>query len=68
MYFMIYSFGMTTLQQKEVKRQVSAALREVRSDPDFGLQPSVLLRHKLEASRRDIRAGRSRNLREYLRA
>ncbi len=59
---------MTTAQKTEIKKAVSTALREIFSDPDYGLELSATFKRKLEASRRDIRAGRTRNLREYLRA
>lgn len=58
---------MTTAQKIEIKKAVSAALREIFSDPDFGLELRVAFKRKLEASRRDIKVGRVRDLHEYLR-
>jgi hypothetical protein len=58
---------MTTTQKMEIKKAVSAALREIFSDPDYGLGLTAAFKRKLEASERDIRTGRTLDLREYLR-
>jgi len=59
---------MTTAQKMEIKKAVSAALREIFSDPDYGLELKESFKRKLEKSRQDVRAGRTRDLREFLRS
>ena len=58
---------MTTVQKKEIKKAVSAALREIFNDPDYGLELTAAFKRKLEVARRDVKAGRTRDLREFLR-
>ena len=58
---------MTTAQKTEIKKAVNAALREIFSDPDYGLELKESFKRKLEKSRREAAAGKGTDLREFLR-
>lgn len=57
---------MTTVQKVEIKKAVNAALREILSDPDYGLRLTAPFKRKLAQSRKEVANGRTLDLRTYL--
>ena len=57
---------MTTAQKSEIKKAVNAALREIFSDPDYGLELTSGFKRKLGKARKEIAKGRTLNLRTLL--
>jgi len=56
----------TQVTQKETRKQVAGAFREILSDPDFGatLRPELIRR--LQKSIRSAKKGKSSDLRAFL--
>ncbi|MDO8518265.1 MAG: hypothetical protein Q7S26_03185 [bacterium] len=57
---------MTTAIKKEIQKEVNVALREVLSDPEVSAELSTLFIQRLKTSIRSTKAGRTRDLRSYL--
>lgn len=63
---MLYCARMTTAQKTEIKKAVSAALREIFSDPDYGLELKPSFKRKLKKSMESAKKGHVRDLKEFL--
>ena len=57
---------MTTAQKTEIKKAVNAALREIFSDPDYGLELTTAFKRRLKKAQGEITKGHTSDLKEFL--
>ena len=63
---MTYTARMTTAVKNEIRKTVNSALRELLSDPDFGMHISAAFKRRLGRSIKSASAGRTRSLQAFL--